>query len=92
MSRPGDSPFQQPQRPTSRGAYGPAAAFLGAIVVSVPTIWLLVLTMLEGSQFAPATFWAGLATGIAVFAIGVGVGGRIFEHEGERLMEFVETA
>ena len=92
VSRPGDSPFQQPQRPTSRGAYGPAAAFLGAIVVSVPTIWLLVLTMLEGSQFAPATFWAGLATGIAVFAIGVGVGGRIFEHEGERLMEFVETA
>ncbi|MDN3443723.1 hypothetical protein [Microbacterium sp. APC 3901] len=92
VSRPGDSPFQQPQRPTSRGAYGPAAAFLGAIVVSVPTIWLLVLTMLEGSQFAPATFWAGLATGIAVFAIGVGVGGRIFEREGERLMEFVETA
>ncbi|WP_311260354.1 hypothetical protein [Microbacterium sp. WCS2018Hpa-9] len=92
VSRPGDSPFQQPQRPTSHGAYGPAAAFLGAIVVSVPTIWLLVLTMIEGSQFAPATFWAGLATGIAVFAIGVGVGGRIFEHEGERLMEFVETA
>lgn len=92
VSRPGDSPFQQPQRPTSRGAYGPAAAFLGAILVSVPTIWLLVLTMLEGSQFAPATFWAGLATGVALFAIGVGVGGRIFEHEGERLMEFVETA
>lgn len=92
VSRPGDSPFQQPQRPTSRGAYGPAAAFLGAIVVSMPTIWLLVLTMLEGSEFAPATFWAGLATGIAVFAIGVGVGGRIFEREGERLMEFVETA
>ena len=92
VSRPGDSPFQQPQRPTSRGAYGPAAAFLGAILVSVPTIWLLVLTMLEGSQFAPATFWAGLATGAALFAIGVGIGGRIFEHEGERLMEFVETA
>ncbi|PJI37273.1 hypothetical protein CTI14_65325, partial [Methylobacterium radiotolerans] len=31
VSRPGDSPFQQPQRPTSRGIYGPAAAFLGAI-------------------------------------------------------------
>jgi len=92
VSRPGDSPFQQPQRPTSRGAYGPAAAFLGAIVVSIPTIWLLVLTMLEGSQFAPATFWSGIATGLVMLAIGVTVGGRIFEHEGERLMEFVETA
>lgn len=92
VSRPGDSPFQQPQRPTSRGAYGPAAAFLGAIVVSIPTIWLLVLTMLEGSRFAPATFWAGLATGVVVLVVGVAVGGRIFEREGERLMEFVETA
>ncbi|KQR36921.1 hypothetical protein [Microbacterium sp. Leaf159] len=92
VSRPGDSPFQQPQRPTSRGAYGPAAAFLGAIVVSIPTIWLLVLTMLEGSQFAPATFWAGIATGLVMLAVGVSVGGRIFERGGERLMEFVETA
>lgn len=92
VSRPGDSPFQQPQRPTSRGAYGPAAAFLGAIVVTVPTIWLLVLTITEGSQFAPATFWAGLATGLVVLAVGVMVGGRIFERGGQRLMEFVETA
>lgn len=92
VSRPGDSPFQQPQRPTSRGVYGPAAAFLGAIVVSIPTGWLLVLTMLEGSQYAPATFWAGLATGVGVAAVGVAAGGRIFERGGERLMEFVETA
>nr|WP_201470240.1 hypothetical protein [Microbacterium hydrocarbonoxydans] len=92
VSRPGDSPFQQPQRPTSRGVYGPAAAFLGAIVFSIPTGWLLVLTMLEGAQYAPATFWAGLATGLGVAAVGIAVGGRIFERGGERLMEFVETA
>lgn len=92
VSRPGDSPFQQPQRPTSRGVYGPAAAFLGAIVVSIPTGWLLVLTMLDGPQYAPATFWVGLATGVGVAAIGIAVGGRVFERGGERLMEFVETA
>ena len=92
VSRPGDSPFQQPQRPTSRGAYGPAAAFLGGIAVSIPTIWLLMLTITDGAQFAPATFWVGLATGIVVLAIGVTLGGRIFEREGQRLMEFVETA
>lgn len=92
VSRPGDSPFQQPQRPTSRGVYGPAAAFLGALLVSIPTGWLLGLTMAEGSEYASATFWAGLATGLGVAAIGVAVGGRIFERGGERLMEFVETA
>jgi ABC-2 type transport system permease protein len=92
VSRPGDSPFQQPQRPSSRGTYGPAAAFLGAIVVSIPTAWLFAATVLEGSAYAPATFWVGLLVGLTVLAAGAVIGGRIFERSGERLMEFVETA
>ena len=92
VSRPGDSPFQQPQRPTSRGAYGPAAAFLGAILLSAPTIWLFVATIIDGSAFAPATFWVGVIVGLVVLVAGAVIGGRIFERSGERLMEFVETA
>lgn len=92
VSRPGDSPFQQPQRPTSRAAYGPAAAFLGAIVLSLPTGWLFAATIVDGPAYAPATFWVGLLSGITVLAVGAVIGGRIFERSGERLMEFVETA
>ncbi|WP_407360302.1 hypothetical protein [Microbacterium sp. LBN7] len=92
VSRPGDSPFQQPQRPTSRGIYGPAAAFLGAIVLSLPTAWLFALTIVEGSSYAPAAFWVGLLSGLVVLWLGAVIGGRIFERSGERLMEFVETA
>ncbi|PRB13945.1 hypothetical protein [Microbacterium sp. MYb62] len=92
VSRPGDSPFQQPQRPTSRGAYGPAAAFLGAIVCSAPAIWLFAAAFVGGSAYAPAAFWVGLIVGIVVLVVGAIVGGRIFERSGERLMEFVETA
>ena len=92
VSRPGDSPFQQPQRPTSRGVYGPAAAFLGAIVLSVPTMWLFAASIVADSGYAPAAFWVGILTGIAVFLGGAVLGGRIFERSGERLMEFVETA
>jgi ABC-2 type transport system permease protein len=92
VSRPGDSPFQQPQRPTSRGAYGPAAAFLGAILLSAPTIWLFAATIVSGSAYAPAAFWVGLGTGLAALVVGSVIGGRIFERSGERLMEFVETA
>ncbi len=92
VSRPGDSPFQQPQRPTSRGIYGPAAAFLGAIVLSVPTIWLFGASIVADPGFTPAAFWVGIATGIVAFIGGAVIGGRIFEHSGERLMEFVETA
>jgi ABC-2 type transport system permease protein len=92
VSRPGDSPFQQPQRPASRGTYGPAAAFLGAILLSAPTIWLFGATIIDGASFAPAAFWVGLLSGLGVLAIGAVVGGRIFERSGQRLMEFVETA
>ncbi|WP_431790989.1 hypothetical protein [Microbacterium paraoxydans] len=92
VSRPGDSPFQQPQRPTSRGIYGPAAAFLGAILLSVPTMWLFGATIVADPGFAPAAFWVGIVTGAAAFIGGAVIGGRIFEHSGERLMEFVETA
>lgn len=92
VSRPGDSPFQQPQRATSRGSYGPAGAFLGAILLSGGTIWLFVLTVLGDAALAPITFWVGIATGIGVLLLGVLIGGRIFERSGERLMEFVETA
>jgi len=92
VSRPGDSPFQQPQRPSSRGSYGPAVAFLGAIVVSAPALWLFALTIVRGDEYAAAAFWTGIAAGIGMLVLGVAVGGRIFERSGERLMEFVETA
>ncbi len=92
VSRPGDSPFQQPQRPSSRGTYGPAIAFLGALIVSAPALWLFTLTIMDGDQYAPATLWTGIASGIGMLVLGVAVGGRIFERSGERLMEFVETA
>ena len=92
VSRPGDSPFQQPQRSASRGAFGQAGAFFGTLLISVPTIWLFSLSVLEGRHHDPATFWVGVGTGIGVLAVGAAVGGYIFERSGERLMEFVETA
>ena len=92
VSRPGDSPFQQPQRSASRGGYAPAIAFIAALVVSAPTIWLFIMTVIADGAYNPATFWVGIATGAVVLTVGAIVGGRIFDGGGERLMEFVETA
>ncbi|WP_417510679.1 hypothetical protein [Microbacterium sp.] len=92
VSRPGDSPFQQPQRSASRGGYAPAIAFIAAIAVSAPTIWLFIMTVITDDAYNPATFWVGIGTGVVVLALGAVVGGRIFDRGGERLMEFVETA
>lgn len=91
VSRPGDSPFQQPQRSSSRGSFGAAGTFLGALLLSGPTMWLFVLTIVEGDQHAPAAFWTGVITGVVVLIGGGALGGVIFERTGARLMEFVET-
>lgn len=91
VSRPGDSPFQQPQRSSGYGSFGAAGTFLGALLFSAPVLWLFGLTLIEGDQHAPATFWTGLVTGVLVLLGGAAIGGAIFERSGERLMEFVET-
>ena len=91
VSRPGDSPFQQPQRSSSYGSYGAALTFCLTLVLALPTIWLFALTIVEGDQHAPAAFWCGIGTGALVLSGGVALGGLIFERSGERLMEFAET-
>ncbi|GAA2862310.1 hypothetical protein [Microbacterium arabinogalactanolyticum] len=91
VSRPGDSPFQQPQRSSSHGSWGAAGTFVGALVFSIPTLWLFVLTVVDGDRHAPATFWTGVITGVLVLLGGAAIGGAIFERSGARLMEFAET-
>ncbi|MDA4894869.1 hypothetical protein PFZ55_49215 [Streptomyces sp. MS2A] len=92
VSRPGDSPFQQPQRSASRGAAGQAGTLIGALVLSAPTIWLAWSALVDPGQSVFPALWAGLATGVFVLVVGALIGARIFERSGERLMEFVETA
>ena len=91
VSRPGDSPFQQPQRSSAHGSYGAALTFVGALLASAPTIWMFARTLLEGDPHAPTKFWVGVITGVVVLIGGAAIGAAIFERSGERLMEFVET-
>lgn len=90
VSRPGDSPFQQPQR-SRGGALGQAVVLIGAIVLSAPAILFGWQTASGAGTPASAAFWTGLLTGLAVLILGVLTGGRVFERRGSRLMEFVET-
>ncbi|GAA5150938.1 hypothetical protein GCM10025768_16680 [Microbacterium pseudoresistens] len=91
VSRPGDSPFQQPQRGVSRGALGQAGTLVGAIVLSVPTIVLAWGALADPDRSVLAPLWTGIVTGVVVLAVGAFVGARVYERSGERLMEFVET-
>ena len=89
VSRPGDSPFQQPQR--TEGGASQGVVLVGALVLSAPTLWWAWLTLTTADAWAWAAFWGGLAIGAVVLTAGVLIGGRVFERGGARLMEFAET-
>ncbi|MBS1905730.1 MAG: hypothetical protein JST33_04000 [Actinobacteria bacterium] len=90
VSRPGDSPFQQPQRARG-GALGQAGTLLGAVVLSLPTLLLAWPALASDGVSAAPALWMGVGTGVVVLGAGVLLGGRTFEHRGAQLMEFVET-
>lgn len=91
VSRPGDSPFQQPQRATSRGAFGQAGALIGAAVVSIPALWLGWLALTDPEASVQVPLWVGLGTGVLVLVVGVSIGARFYERRDQRIMEFIET-
>ena len=91
VSRPGDSPFQQPQRADSTGVGAQALVMLGAIVLSAPALWFGWLTVTSDVSYPDTALWSGLGVGAVVLILGVGVGSWIFERSDERIMAFAGT-
>ncbi|MCR2824500.1 hypothetical protein [Microbacterium sp. zg.Y909] len=89
VTRPGDSPFQQPQR--TGGTAAQALVLLGALAAAVPALWWgwLALTSDPGDTWL--ALWAGVVAGIVVLVGGVLIGGRVFGRASGRIMEFAEA-
>lgn len=92
VSRPGDSPFQQPQRTGSGGVVSQGMVLCGAIVLSAPALWWSWLTLTRDVSYATPALWGGIAGGVVVLAVGLLIGAAVFERGSSRLMEFVETS
>lgn len=91
VSRPGESPFQQPQRTTARGGIAQAVVLMGALLLSAPVVWCAWLALQGDDTAATTALWGGLAIGAGVLLVGVTVGSLAFERRGGRLMEFAES-
>ncbi|GAA3020006.1 hypothetical protein [Microbacterium dextranolyticum] len=89
VSRPGDSPFQQPQR--TSGGLAQGAVIVGALVLSVPALWWAWRSLGGDEASAWIALWGGSAIGLVVLVGGVFAGGAVFDRSGGRLMEFVES-
>lgn len=92
VTRPGDSPFRQPQRTGSSGVVAQGAVLFGSIVVSAPALLWTWRTVAGDAAASMPALGLGLGIGLAVFIIGVAIGGTVFRRRGGRLLELAETA
>ncbi|MGX1701721.1 hypothetical protein [Microbacterium sp. NPDC055357] len=91
VSRPGESPFQQPQRTGAAGAISQTVVMLGAIACSIPALWWCWQAMNGDETRLTLALWGGLGIGLGVFVLGIAVGSVLFERRGGRVMEFAES-
>lgn len=89
VSRPGEGPFEQPQR--TGGSLSQALVLFGAILLSSPALWFGWSALGGAEDAAWTAFWSGLAAGTITLVIGVAVGGALFQRRTGRIMEFAET-
>lgn len=89
VSRPGEGPFEQPQR--TGGTLAQAAVLLGAVVLSVPSLWWGWQALTGDPSAVWQSFWAGIVVGGLTLLFGVFIGGVAFVRRSSRIMEFAET-
>ncbi len=89
VSRPGESPFEQPQR--THGGAAQALVLGGIVVLTTPALWFAWLSLTVDADAAWTALWVGGAVGIGVLVIGIFAGGAVYDRGEGRLMEFLEA-
>jgi ABC-2 type transport system permease protein len=85
-TKPGDSPFAQPQASDTAAAVIQSFTFVGSVIVATPAIICLVLGIFADPIWnLPALYW-GLGLGAFTFVGGVWAGSRTFERRGPEML------
>lgn len=92
VSRPGESPFQQPQRTGAGGAIAQGLVMVGGVVLSAPVLWWAWQALNGDTDAASMALWGGVGIGAFVLVAGVAIGSAFFSRRGGRIMEFAESA
>jgi ABC-2 type transport system permease protein len=85
-TKPGDSPFAQPQASDTAAAVIQSFTFVGSVIVAAPAIICLVLGIfVDPAWNLPALYW-GLGLGVFTIIAGVWAGSRTFESRGPEML------
>ncbi len=91
-TRPGDSPFVQPQWSGSGSGLAQTLSMVLSIVLAVPAVWFSVSAILDIEL--TSNLWAllfGIGYGLFVLLMGVLIGGRIFDRSGPELIAVTQV-
>ncbi|MGO1810198.1 MAG: hypothetical protein ACTHZN_06365 [Canibacter sp.] len=92
-TRPGDSPFQQPQWSGSGSGFAQTLSVLAAVVLSLPALFAAIIAMQEPHDFIEVmtACLVGVGSGIVVLVASVFIGGRVFDRSGPEILAVTEV-
>ena len=91
-TRPGDSPFSQPQWSGSGSGLAQTLSMIFALLLAVPPVWFAVRAILD-VEFV-SNMWAlafGVGYGLVVLLLGVLIGGWLFDRSGPELIAVTQV-
>lgn len=87
-TKPGESPFSQPQASGGTAAVVQSVSFFAIILLSAPVIILVLLGIVDDPSWLGWSLVAGIGIGLAALVAGVLGGAAIFNRRGPEIMAF----
>ena len=85
-TRPGDSPFVQPQSTGSTSAFVQIGTLAGAIALSLPSIVYAIDAIGGNADAQWLSLWWGVGAGVVVLALGALSGGAVVNRRGPEIL------
>ncbi|TFB71151.1 hypothetical protein E3O06_12245 [Cryobacterium glaciale] len=92
VTKPGDSPFAQPQASDTASALVQSLTFTGSIVVALPALVFAYLGIVEDPVWHLRALGAGLGLGLVAVVVGIWVGSRAFDRRGPEMIASAQRA
>ena len=87
-TRPGDSPFAQPQASGTASGLIQSVAFFATLIITLPSIAFAIFGLISGGEWPIISLLVGIGVGVAVLVLGIFVGGWLFTRRSPELLAF----